>query len=40
MAFRYFGLSCDINTQMANEFINEFKKCGVEFIIAPYEADS
>ena len=40
MAFRYFGLSCDVGVNMANDFIQEFKKEGIEVIIAPYEADS
>ena len=40
MAYKYFGLSVDVTSEMVNPIIKELTKKGIECIIAPFEADA
>ena len=40
MAFKMYAAAVDITPSMAYAFACSAKKLGVEFIVAPYEADA
>lgn len=40
LAFNYYQKACDISPEMAKSLINELKLQSINYIVAPYEADS